>query len=214
MRFSDFYEDLITERRYTDEKFDVISKKMANWLLDEFGDTPVAVVRMPMYSDFRKFLVDKGTNITNEEDVILGFEYLEDWLNTLDPRLSQKFLTMVSQRYPTIERKIKLWDKPENWSPGKRGRKPGSKNKPKFGSDDISIAPVATMSIEPSVEPEIGMSVSSEPKRRGRKPTEDSLRRLETQYEKMQDDLESHIRKMRDLMKQINQRRSYFGKNE
>ena len=56
--------------------------------------------------------------------------------------------------------------------------------------------------------------VSLEPKRRGRKPSEDSLRKLEGQYEKMQDDLENHIRKMRDLMRQINQRRSYFGKNE
>lgn len=210
MRFEDFYEDLITERNYGDDKFDVVSSKMSNWLLDEFGSTPISVVRMPMYSEFKKYLIDKGITADNEEDVILGFVNLEEWLNQLDSRLSQKFLTLVGQRYPDIQRKIKFWDKPDGYTPGKRGRQPGSKNKPRIDIDDISISPVATMNIEPQVDD----NISTEPKRRGRKPSEDSLRKLETQYEKMQDDLEVYVRKMRDLMKQINQRRSYFGKNE
>ena len=71
-----------------------------------------------------------------------------------------------------------------------------------------------SMDIEPSPISTMEPSVSYEPKRRGRKPTEDSLKKLESQYEKMQDDLEKHVMKMRDLMRQINQRRSYFGKNE
>ena len=38
MRFYEFYEDLVSEaRNYSDEKFEVVSKKMANWLLDEFA---------------------------------------------------------------------------------------------------------------------------------------------------------------------------------
>jgi len=93
MKFSHYYEELITERRYTDDKFEVITKKMPNWLLDEFGGDPNMVVRMPMYSDFRKYLLDRGEDVTNNEDVILGFSYLEDWLNEIDGRLSQKFLT-------------------------------------------------------------------------------------------------------------------------
>ena len=28
MKFSDYYEELITERRYTDDKFEAITKKM------------------------------------------------------------------------------------------------------------------------------------------------------------------------------------------
>ena len=204
MKLSHYYEELITERRYTDEKFETITKKMPNWLLDEFGGDPNMVVRMPMYSDFRKYLLDRGEEIIDNEDVILGFSYLEDWLNEIDGRLSQKFLTLISQRYPIIAEKIKTWNRPDDWVRSTRGRKPGSKNKPKTGFADLSMT--QTMDIEPSV--------SDEPKRRGRKPTEDSLKKLESQYEKMQDDLEKHVMKMRDLMRQINQRRSYFGKNE
>jgi len=168
MKFSHYYEELITERRYSDDKFEVITKKMPNWLLDEFGGDPNMVVRMPMYSDFRKYLLDRGEDVTNNEDVILGFSYLEDWLNEIDGRLSQKFLTLISQRYPVISEKIKNWNKPDDWVKGPRGRK----------------------------------------------PAEGSLKKLEDQYEKMQDDLEKHVMKMRELMRQINQRRSYFGKNE
>jgi hypothetical protein len=212
MKFSHYYEELITERRYTDDKFEVITKKMPNWLLDEFGGDPNMVVRMPMYSDFRKYLLDRGEDVTNNEDVILGFSYLEDWLNEIDGRLSQKFLTLISQRYPVISEKIKNWNKPDDWVKGPRGRKPGSKNKPKTGFADLSMT--QTMDVEPSMAPTMEPSVSSEPKRRGRKPAEGSLRKLEDQYEKMQDDLEKHVMKMRELMRQINQRRSYFGKNE
>ena len=74
MKFSDYYDELITERRYTDDKFEVITKKMPNWLLDEFGGDPNMVVRMPMYSDFRKYLLDRGEDVTNNEDVILGLD--------------------------------------------------------------------------------------------------------------------------------------------
>lgn len=212
MKFSDYYEELITERRYTDDKFEAITKKMPNWLLDEFGGDPNMVVRMPMYSDFRKYLLDKGEEINDNEDVILGFSYLEDWLNEIDGGLSQKFLTLISQRYPIIAEKIKTWNRPDDWVRSTRGRKPGSKNKPKTGFADLSMT--QTMDVEPSPIPTMEPSVSDEPKRRGRKPTEGSLTKLESQYEKMQDDLEKHVMKMRDLMRQINQRRSYFGKNE
>ncbi len=212
MKFSDYYEELITERRYTDDKFEAITKKMPNWLLDEFGGDPNMVVRMPMYSDFRKYLLDKGEEINDNEDVILGFSYLEDWLNEIDGGLSQKFLTLISQRYPIIAEKIKTWNRPDDWVRSTRGRKPGSKNKPKTDFADLSMT--QTMDVEPSPIPTMEPSVSDEPKRRGRKPTEGSLTKLESQYEKMQDDLEKHVMKMRDLMRQINQRRSYFGKNE
>jgi hypothetical protein len=212
MKFSDYYEELITERRYTDDKFEAITKKMPNWLLDEFGGDPNMVVRMPMYSDFRKYLLDRGEEINDNEDVILGFSYLEDWLNEIDGGLSQKFLTLISQRYPIIAEKIKTWNRPDDWVRSTRGRKPGSKNKPKTDFADLSMT--QTMDVEPSPIPTMEPSVSDEPKRRGRKPTEDSLKKLESQYEKMQDDLEKHVMKMRDLMRQINQRRSYFGKNE
>jgi hypothetical protein len=212
MKFSDYYEELITERRYSDDKFEVITKKMPNWLLDEFGGDPNMVVRMPMYSDFRKYLLDKGEEINDNEDVILGFSYLEDWLNEIDGGLSQKFLTLISQRYPIIAEKIKTWNRPDDWIRSTRGRKPGSKNKPKTGFADLSMT--QTMDVEPAPIPTMEPSVSDEPKRRGRKPTEGSLTKLESQYEKMQDDLEKHVMKMRDLMRQINQRRSYFGKNE
>lgn len=212
MKLSHYYEELITERRYTDEKFETITKKIPDWLLDEFGGDPNMVVRMPMYSDFRKYLLDRGEEIIDNEDVILGFSYLEDWLNEIDGRLSQKFLTLISQRYPIIAEKIKTWNRPDDWVRSTRGRKPGSKNKPKTGFADLSMT--QTMDIEPSPISTMEPSVSDEPKRRGRKPTEDSLKKLESQYEKMQDDLEKHVMKMRDLMRQINQRRSYFGKNE
>jgi hypothetical protein len=98
MKFSDYYDELITERRYTDDKFEVITKKMPNWLLDEFGGDPNMVVRMPMYSDFRKYLLDRGEEIIDNEDVILGFSYLEDWLNEIDGRLSQIFHRYIFSR--------------------------------------------------------------------------------------------------------------------
>lgn len=213
MRFYEFYEDLVSEaRNYSDEKFEVVSKKMANWLLDEFAGAPGQVIRMPMYTEFKRYLLNKGVDAQNEEDVILGFDNLESWLNELDSRLSQRFLTQVSQRYPAIANKIKFWNRPDDWKPSGRGRKPGSKNKPK--SDDLTFTQVSVSEPETMVPAKPETLTPSEPKRRGRKPSEDSLRKLENQYEKMQDDLENHIRKMRDLMRQINQRRSYFGKNE
>ena len=98
MRFYEFYEDLVSEaRNYSDEKFEVVSKKMANWLLDEFAGAPGQVIRMPMYTEFKRYLLNKGVDAQNEEDVILGFDNLESWLNELDSRLSQRFLTQVRQ---------------------------------------------------------------------------------------------------------------------
>ena len=97
MKFSDYYDELITERRYTDDKFEVITKKMPNWLLDEFGGDPNMVVRMPMYSDFRKYLLDRGEEINDNEDVILGFSYLEDWL-----MLENLFLSLQKNQWKII----------------------------------------------------------------------------------------------------------------
>lgn len=215
MKFFEYYEDLIAEnRRYSDDKFEAIAKKMPNWLLDEFGSKPSAVISMPMYSEFRKYLLNKGEQINNEEDVILGFSALEDWLNEIDAKTSQKFLTLVGQRFPAVGEKIKRWDKPEGWTPGKRGRKPGSKNKPKSDFADLSMTTV-TMDEPQVVQPEEPeMTLSLEPKRRGRKPSEESLKKLVAQYDKMHDDLISHVSKMKELMQKINQRRSYFGKDE
>ena len=98
---------------------------------------------------FKKYLLNKGVNVQNEEDIILGFDNLESWLNEMDSRLSQRFLTQVSQRYPAIANKIKFWNRPDDWKPSGRGRKPGSKNKPK--SDDLTFTQVSVSEPETMV---------------------------------------------------------------
>ena len=50
------------------------------------------------------------------------------------------------------------------------------------------------------------------PKRRGRKPSVETLNKLQTKYFKMYDDLEKQLKVMRELSTKINDYKKYFGK--
>jgi hypothetical protein len=52
----------------------------------------------------------------------------------------------------------------------------------------------------------------SEMKRRGRKPSIETLEKLQTKYFKMYDDLEKQLRVMKELSSKINDYKKYFGK--
>jgi hypothetical protein len=49
-------------------------------------------------------------------------------------------------------------------------------------------------------------------KRRGRKPSIETLEKLQTKYFKMYDDLEKQLRVMKELSSKINDYKKYFGK--
>jgi polyhydroxyalkanoate synthesis regulator phasin len=54
--------------------------------------------------------------------------------------------------------------------------------------------------------------ISGEMKRRGRKPSVNTLEKMQSKYYKMYDDLEKQLRAMRELSTKIDDYKKYFGK--
>lgn len=215
MKFNFFYEDLLQEikgRPMGPEKFEAISKNLGRWMYGYFGDHPQQLSRIPYFSEFRDYARKVALPLENVDDIeqlVLMLQPEEksnlmyDYLNQIpDVLKAQQIIKKIGETFETIGKRIKYYDKPDNYV-AVRGRKP--KEKPDTTDDVVDISKVVK-------EPENITKEPGEPARRGRKPTTDTLQRLETKYFKMYDDLATQLRVMKELSAKINDYKKYFGK--
>lgn len=241
MRFINYFKDFVNEARYfSDEKFDWVAKNMGEWILNSTIDNPIKITALPFLNEFKSWL---STNTTKphktNDDIILATDYLENFLNFLSQRDAQNFIKEAMIRFPLVKMGIVNYLKPEleKRVAGKRGRPPGSKNKPKSmldlpGTKVIRRVPmdepVNLMKIEKQTEivPE-PTDLKQEPKQRGRKKISSEFSNVERSIfkkegpayvdfliskQKLMDsqiqDLTSKIQKLQD---KIDRRKKFFG---
>ena len=133
MNFFYFFEDILTEGKYTaDDKFEWIVSHLEEWLLNEFINSPWKVRSLPLFQEFKQWLQKNTTKETKtDDDMVLALDYIDRFLNQLDKKNAQLFLRGILQNFPNIKTKIARYGKPEDYVPGRRGRPAGAKNKPK-----------------------------------------------------------------------------------
>lgn len=149
MKFFYFYDDLLTEARYfSEEKFDWVANNIGTWILDSTIERPSSITSLPFFKQFKEWLSENTTKPTEtHEDIVLALDYLEQFLNFLNPRDSQRFMKEAMERFPLVKSKIVSYLKPgmttqtssTDGTGKKRGRPPGVKNKPKIDLSDPSI---------------------------------------------------------------------------
>ena len=211
MKFEMFFEDLLQEakgRPMSSDKFEALTKNMGRWMYNYFLGHPLQLSRIPYFSEFREYarsVAEPGENVDDIEQLVLMIEpgeksnLMYDYLNQIPSVLkAQEIIKKVGETFETIGKRIKYYDRPDDYIPV-RGRKPKEK-----GEKDIDVIDITKTSQE-TKEPK-------EPGRRGRKPSEDTLQKMETKYYKMYDDLEKQLRVMRELSNKIGDYKKYFGK--
>lgn len=143
MRFLNYFQDYITEARYySDEKFNWVASNMGSWILDSTIDNPVKIQSLPMLQEFQSWLSTNTTKATkSSDDLVLATDYIDSFLNSLSPRDAQNFIKTAMERFPIVKTKIAnyLKDEIQDNIGKRRGRPPGSKNKPKIDLNDPSI---------------------------------------------------------------------------
>lgn len=219
MKFNFFYEELIEEQRgrpMSPEKFEAITKNIGRWLFNYFVEHPLQFARIPYFSEFREYAKSKqgpGEDADDIEELVLMVEpdedtqsnLMYDWLNEMPNTLkAQEFIKKVGEMFEPVGKRIKYYDRPDDYIPV-RGRRPKEKSE----KEDEEIP--SFMKVKKPKEIDVDIELG-EPKRRGRKPSMNTLEKMETQYFKMYDDLEKQIRKMRELSSKINDLKKYFGK--
>lgn len=168
------FEDLINEgKMFTDEKFSKFAENAGWWLYEIFEQYPSDVAKMPGYSDYVSFVINKSKQYNQDfrptfDNIVYSLpDYYERWINT-GPSMSQSNKIMGQ----TIS-KYGLKDKMEGREPNtlkKRGRKPKA----------VSVEPEAQPTAEPEMEPT--PELSAEPKKRGRKPIPPEMRAPKKKY--------------------------------
>ena len=218
MRFEFFYEDLLQEakgRPMNPEKFEIISQNIGRWMFNFFSDKPLQFSRIPFFGEFKQYAKEKalpGENVDDIEQLVLIIQpdensnLMYDWLNQIPSYLkSQEFIRKVGETFEPIGKRIKYYDRPDDYTPV-RGRKP----KEKQDIDKKEDIPLLSKDIKKNSS-DIETSIEG-PKRRGRKPSVETLNKLQTKYFKMYDDLEKQLKVLRELSTKINDYKKYFGK--
>lgn len=156
MRFLNYFQDYINEARYySDEKFNWVASNMGGWILDSTIDNPVKIASLPMFDEFKRWLSTNTTKSTkSNDDIILATDYLDSFLNSLSQRDAQNFIKTAMERFPIVKTKITNYLKNEiqDTIGKRRGRPPGSKNKPRIDLNDPSIKVIRRVKPEP-IEP-------------------------------------------------------------
>ena len=177
MRFVDFYGDILVEARTMgNEKFNWVAENLPNWLFDELYLKPEIIKSLPNMDQFSTYVGSTIKKSPNSSDLVSNLSLLESFLHRLDQKESANFIRKVLETFPKIKAKILRFGKPEITTPGKRGRKLGSKNKPKSIGLDVDIVKTPKIQKEPQItqpevqiEPEITQpEVQITPKRAGR----------------------------------------------
>lgn len=219
MKFELFYEELLDEQRgrpMSPEKFEAITQNIGRWIFNFFIEHPVQFSRIPFFSEFREFARGVATpdeDVDDIEQLVLmiepeedGSNLMYDWLNQMPNILkAQEFIKKVGDMFEPIGKRIKYYNRPDDYIPV-RGRKP--KEKPE-GKEDEQIPSIMKTRQPKTVDVDVEVT---EPKRRGRKPSLNTLEKMETKYYKMYDDLEKQLRAMKELSSKINDYKKYFSK--
>lgn len=225
MKFLYFYEDILTEARsMSDEKFEWITKNLGEWLFNDLVEKPVLVNSIPGIERFKNYLKVRTTEKANsDEDIVSALDRLEDFLNMLSPRDSQTMIKAIMEKFPNVRYKISRFGKPE-LTGSKRGRKPGSKNKPKEKIDTFTTIskPISTAPPAPQMAPTI-----QEPKKRGRKSIDspftaierhiykkegpEKIKKLEDKVEELDNEVTQTIVRIKKIMADIEKRKKFFG---
>jgi hypothetical protein len=214
MRFSFFYEELLQEQKgrpMSPEKFEAITQNIGRWMYNYFGDHPLQLSRIPYFSELREFARENagpGENVDDIEQLVLMLNPDEDsnlmygYLNQIPQVLkAQEIIKKIGDTFEPIGKRIKYFDRADDYVPV-RGRKPKERTEKDFEEK----IPVISKSEKKDIEDLL------EPKRKGRKPSVQTLEKLQGQYLKMYDDLEKQIKRMRELSSKIDDYRKYFGK--
>lgn len=160
MKFFLLYDDLLTEGKYfSDEKFEWVSKNIGGWIFEDVVNNSARILGLPFFDVFKRWLEEftQAKTKTNDDMAIATEEHIANFLNELDKKQSQNFFRIASERFPKVKQGILSYGKPER-VPGevRRGRKPGTKNKPKINLSDPSLKIIKRTKLapEPVVEPE------------------------------------------------------------
>lgn len=172
MKFSDIFEDLLTEgKKYSDEKFDLYMENAGWWLFNLFQDTPSDVRKIPELNDYLNYARKKSKDkIETVDDMVYSLpDFYGDWINLMDESKSNTVMSRTIARF-NLQDKMSGRD---SYVPKKRGRKPKSQN------------------VEPQQEPQAddarahfdqAFDQAVEKKKRGRKPIPPELRAPKKKY--------------------------------
>ncbi len=218
MKFEHFFEDLLQEakgRPMSPEKFEAISQNIGRWMYNYFVNHPMQLARIPYFSELREYArnydASSGADVDDIEQLVLMLKpegksnLMYAYLNQIPQVLkAQEIIKKMSETFDEIGKRVKYYDRPDDYIPV-RGRKP--KERPEVEVD--------VMDVEKDTPPIISKTVVDVPgdmKRRGRKPSVNTLEKMQTKYYKMYDDLEKQLRAMRELSSKIDDYKKYFGK--
>jgi len=218
MKFEHFFEDLLQEakgRPMSPEKFEIISQNIGRWMYNYFVNHPMQLARIPYFSELREYArnydASTGADVDDIEQLVLMLKpegksnLMYAYLNQIPQVLkAQEIIKKMSETFDEIGKRVKYYDRPDDYIPV-RGRKP--KERPEIE--------VGVMDIEKDTPPIISKTVVDVPgdmKRRGRKPSVNTLEKMQSKYYKMYDDLEKQLRAMRELSTKIDDYKKYFGK--
>jgi hypothetical protein len=216
MKFGYFFEDLLQEakgRPMSPEKFEAISQNIGRWMYNYFVNHPVQLSRIPYFSELREYARNydstTGADVDDIEQLVLMLKpegksnLMYSYLNQIPQVLkAQEIIKKIGDTFDEVGKRIKYYDRPDDYAPV-RGRKPKDKSDVDMDIIDIQKATPVSKDVE---------DFPSEMKRRGRKPSIETLEKLQTKYFKMYDDLEKQLRVMKELSSKINDYKKYFGK--
>jgi hypothetical protein len=205
---------------------DWIIDNLGDWLFELYVDNPESNIKsIPGYSEYIQWLpkVEGKDYENNSQDVVwtLPNSY-SVFLNEKNEYKIHELVKKTEERYPTIKDKISRFGKAEKNPGEKRGRKKGTKNKPKGNLTPISnvvkptvVSPV--MKSEPIItnpettEPEVS---KKEPGVRGKKPTSSTIERIEAEIQKLTDSIKMSTSKIEYLQDRKEYYKKKLGLNE
>ena len=218
MKFEHFFEDLLQEakgRPMSPEKFEAISQNIGRWMYNYFVNHPVQLSRIPYFSELREYARNydstTGVDVDDIEQLVMMLKpegksnLMYSYLNQIPQVLkAQEIIKKMSETFDEIGKRVKYYDRPDDYIPV-RGRKP--KERPEVEVDVLDIEKDTPPIISKNMA-----NISGEMKRRGRKPSVNTLEKMQSKYYKMYDDLEKQLRAMRELSTKIDDYKKYFGK--
>jgi len=131
MHSFDQYSRIYEAKNYSKDKMEWIRERIGDWVADELESNRGILDRFAANKQLRTFLQSNNLRPTDPTENIAGAVRtgLGKFLNQIGHLLAFETIKDLQEHSETLAQRISRFGKPEE--PGKRGRKPGSKNKPK-----------------------------------------------------------------------------------
>jgi phosphoenolpyruvate carboxylase len=131
MHSFDEYSRINEAKNYSKEKMEWIRERIGDWIADEIETNKTLLDRFTANKQLRTFLQSKNIRSNDPKETLVAAirAGLGKFLNQIGHLPAFETLKDLQEHSDTLAQKISRFGKPEE--PGKRGRKPGSKNKPK-----------------------------------------------------------------------------------